>query len=98
MKPLRRSATAALTATLAYGSLLVVTAAPAWAPTCGSSCGMYPTPPNPPTSTAQCKDDGWRHYTDAQGFAFANQGTCVSSIAGDSHARGASTRFPGNPG
>lgn len=97
MKPFRRSATVVLAATLC-GSLLVVTAGPAWAPTCGSSCGMYPKPPNPPASTAQCKNGGWRDYTDAQGFGFANQGKCVSYITSDAHARGPSTEFPGNPG
>ena len=35
------------------------TAAPAWAPTCGSSCGMFPKPPNPPTRAEQCADGAW---------------------------------------
>ena len=97
----RRTAAVALSAALASGGLLAVTAAPAWAPTCGSSCGMFPKPPNPPTSAEQCKEGGWQSYTDAQGFAFANQGGCVSYVASGGHSdhpRSPSPDIPTNPG
>lgn len=96
-----RAAAVALSAAVASGGLLVLAAGPAWAPTCGSSCSNYPKPPNPPTSAAQCKDGGWQDYTDAAGFAFANQGGCVSYVASgghSDHAAGPSPAFPGNPG
>ena len=69
-------------ALLAGGALSAgVAAVPAWAPTCGTSCGMSPPPVHPPTSKAQCKDDGWQTFLDAHGDqAFRNQGDCVSFV------------------
>jgi hypothetical protein len=56
-----------------------VMTAPAWAPTCGSSCSNGPV--NPPTSMAECKDGGWQAFLDAQGNqAFKSQGDCVSYV------------------
>lgn len=101
MRPFRRSAAVALATGLASAGLLAATAPPAWAPTCGASCGMYPKPPNPPASAEQCKDDGWQLYTDVRGFAFTNQGTCVSYVASGGHSDHTptpSSDFPGNPG
>lgn len=101
MKQFRHSAAVALATALASGALLAATAAPAWAPTCGNSCGMYPKPPNPPADTEQCMHEGWQLYTDVRGFAFVNQGACVSYVAsgGRSDLTSApSSEFPGNPG
>jgi hypothetical protein len=36
--------------------------------------------PTWPTDPAQCKRDGWRHLTDADGRPFRNQGDCVSWV------------------
>ena len=61
---------------------------------------MYPKPPNPPASAEQCQDDGWRLYTDVAGFAFANQGACVSDVASGGHSNRAlapSSQIPTNP-
>lgn len=101
MRRFRRNAAAAVMTVLAFGGLLVGAATPAWAPTCGASCGMYPKPPNPPTSAVQCKKGGWQVFTDAGGFAFADQGACVSYVASggrSDHTLAPSTEFPGNPG
>lgn len=35
---------------------------------------------NVPTSKDQCKDNGYKNYTDANGNSFKNQGQCVSSV------------------
>ena len=98
MGHVRRTAIA-LSAALGSAGLLVWTGGPAWAPTCGSSCGMYPKPPHPPTTVEQCKRGGWTSYTDAAGYSFPDQGACVSFVA----SRRAtpvrpSAQFPGNPG
>jgi len=98
MKPLCGRALVTVHTAVMSGTLLVLTAAPAWAPSCGTRCGSYPTSPNPPTSTAQCKGGGWQDYTDAQGFAFGNQGRCESYVAREQHAAAPSQQFPGNPG
>jgi hypothetical protein len=101
MRPFRRPAAVAVATALASAGLLVATAAPAWAPTCGASCGMYPKPPNPPATAEQCKHGGWHDYTDARGFAFANQGACVSYVASvghSDHVPAPSAQFPTNPG
>ena len=101
MKRFRRSAAVAMAMALGAGGLLAATAAPAWAPTCGASCGMYPKPPNPPASAEQCKDGGWQLYTDVRGFAFANQGACVGYVESGGHSDhtpAPSSDFPGNPG
>jgi hypothetical protein len=34
-----------------------------------------------PTSTSQCKNDGWQLYVDNNGNPFKNQGDCVSFVA-----------------
>jgi hypothetical protein len=97
----RRAAAAVLSAVLVSGGLVALSPAPAWAPTCGASCGMYPKPPNPPASAHQCNDGGWQNYTDAAGFAFRNQGGCVSYVASggqSDRSPSPSPAFPGNPG
>lgn len=47
---------------------------------------------NVPTSADQCKKDGWRTLTDANGTAFKNQGDCVSYIATNGKNVAAGTR------
>jgi hypothetical protein len=62
---------------------------------------MYTKPPNPPASADRCKDGGWQLYTDARGFAFTNQGACVSYVASGGHSdhtSAPSSQFPTNPG
>jgi hypothetical protein len=101
MRTLRRPAAIALATALASGGLLVAMAAPAWAPTCGNACANNPKPPNPPTSTVQCKDGGWHDYTDDRGFAFGNQGACVGYVVSGGHSDhtpAPSPEFPTNPG
>jgi hypothetical protein len=101
MSTIRRSAAVALATAVASGGLLVAMAVPAWAPTCGASCANNPKPPNPPASVEQCKGGGWQDYTDARGFAFANQGACVSYVATgrhSDHVPAPSAKFPTNPG
>jgi hypothetical protein len=98
MKLLCRRALVTVYAAVASGTLLVLTAPPAWAPTCGAMCASYPISPNPPTSSAQCKAGGWQNHTDAEGFAFGNQGRCEGYVAAAHHAVPPSPQFPGNPG
>lgn len=97
----RRRAALALSAALASASLLA-TAAPAWAPT-GPAWRPQGAPgtPNPPAAAEQCRDGGWRSYTDTGGYSFPNQGSCVSFVASrgqDETPAGPSPQFPGNPG
>jgi hypothetical protein len=40
----------------------------------------------PLVSRDQCKQDGWRDYTDDQGMPFSNQGECVSFVVGAGRA------------
>ena len=40
---------------------------------------IIPPPPTVPTSTDDCKKDGWRNYGDM----FKNQGDCVSFVVTD---------------
>lgn len=42
--------------------------------------------PDLPPSKEACKEGGWQNYTDDQGRPFANQGDCVSFVAGRSDA------------
>jgi hypothetical protein len=96
------------TATLAGAIAAAALAAPGTAlagGACSTGCrsmpGGPPSTPNPPSSSEQCKDGGWQGYTDAEGFAFLNQGDCISYLAsgGESDQAGdQSPQFPGNPG
>jgi hypothetical protein len=42
---------------------------------------VFFAPPTTPTSKDQCKNGGWKNYTDANGTSFKNQGDCVSYVA-----------------
>lgn len=56
--------------------------------------------PNPPTSTADCKNGGWRTKSDTTGALFKNQGQCVKfanqSGYGGTVNVGVSTNVNGN--
>ena len=39
----------------------------------------FPPPGGFPTTTDECKDDGWRNY----GYTFKNQGDCESFVVTD---------------
>jgi len=43
---------------------------------------------NEPTNKDQCKNDGWKSLTNAEGKAFKNQGDCVSYFASKGKAKG----------
>lgn len=36
--------------------------------------------PNPPATTADCKNGGWRTHTDEKDMSFKNQGQCVKWV------------------
>lgn len=73
----------------------IVTATATVTPTPIVSATLTPTPivsftPTPivgeaPTSLDQCKNDGWRRFTNPR---FKNQGDCVSYVASEGRARG----------
>jgi hypothetical protein len=54
-------------------------------PTPGVSSTPTPIVGESPTSFDQCKDDGWRRFTNPR---FKNQGDCVSYVASEGRARG----------
>lgn len=66
-----------------------VTGTPAASPTVtGTPPAGTPTPvigATTPTSTEECKNDGWRTFTNPR---FKNQGDCVSFVASEGRARG----------
>jgi hypothetical protein len=47
----------------------------------GNACEAPPVPT--PSTTDQCKKDGWRTRTDHFGTPFKNQGDCVSYVVTD---------------
>lgn len=60
-------------------------AAPTATPT-SSMATPTPTVAGPPTSTAQCKNGGWRTFTAPH--RFKNEGDCVSWVASQARSRG----------
>jgi hypothetical protein len=77
MRRIRYRAAVVIGAAIGCLGLLLAVASPASAP---GGTPWYPEA-NPPTSIDQCKDGGWPAYTDGIGYAFANQGACVSYVA-----------------
>lgn len=70
-----------VTATVTPTALVTATVTPT------PSVSFTPTPvvSEAPTSIEQCKNDGWRRFTNPR---FKNQGDCVSFVASEGRARG----------